>query len=372
MTDPLAFVRDGRTILIAFGVILVAYFSKWLAARVTALIFRYSRAEFWTAFGLSHAQAAVTIPTLVIGLQAGLFDSSLFNASILMILMTSITSPLLVQRFAPGIHQENEEDKESLLFERILVPIANPQTQENLLALASLLARANGGRVLALNVAQEVSGKVMGLEHQRELLERVPQILGDPDTPIDLLPRISKSYANGILHAALEQKASIMLMGWRGKRTLQQSILGTVLDEVIWGSDLPVMVGKLSQTMNSIQRVLLILPYEALAPNVVRRMLEANLALARAMNVPMKILSHSSYQRQVSHWVQGRDDDQVFVIEEYKGSLKLGDVEAHEKSDFLVIPGFGSRKRFLASVGNLPEQLASIYEGNLVILHFDH
>jgi len=53
------------------------------------------------------------------------------------------------------------------------------------------------------------------------------------------------------------------------------------------------------------------------------------------------------------------------------GSLRLKDLEKHVESDLLVIPGFGSRKRFVANLGNLPERLADSFAGNLLILHFD-
>jgi Kef-type K+ transport system membrane component KefB/nucleotide-binding universal stress UspA family protein len=370
MTDPLAFLRDWQTILVAFGVLAVAYLSKFIAARITAFIFRYSKTEFWTAYGLSHAQAAVTIPTLVIGLQIGLFNTTIFNAAIMMILLTSITSPMLVQRFAPGLRKNHEEEDDIPLFDRILVPVANPETQENLLVLASVLARPSDGTIIVLNVTQAADGHANGLGHQRELLERVPNILGDPETKIELVPRISTSYASGILHAAIEQKASLILLGWRGKRTLRQSILGTVLDEVIWGSDLPVMIGKFSRPLNSTRRVVLILPADVLAPNVVRRMLEINFSLAKALNVPLHILSHSSYIKQTSDILVGASLDQPCAVQEFKGGLNLKVIDPSNETDFLVVPGFGSRKRFLASVGDLPEQLATNYEGNLAILHF--
>jgi hypothetical protein len=38
---------------------------------------------------------------------------------------------------------------------------------------------------------------------------------------------------------------------------------------------------------------------------------------------------------------------------------------------FIVLPGFGSRKRMADTLGNLPEQLATSFDGNLAILHFD-
>src|SRR5512134_2821066 len=141
ITDPLSFLDDRQTIIVALGVTVVAYVSKFIASWITARIFKYTKDEFWTAYGLSHAQAAVTIPTLVIGLSSGLFDTTLFNAAILMILLTSITSPLLVQHFAPGIQASVEEEKPSPLFSRILVPVVNPKAQEQLITLAVLLAK---------------------------------------------------------------------------------------------------------------------------------------------------------------------------------------------------------------------------------------
>ena len=110
ITDPFTFVKSPQTLIMAAGITVVAYVSKLMAAWIAGKIFHYTRDEFWTVYGLSHAQAAVTIPTLVIGLQTGLFDTNLFNAAILMILLTSITSPLLVQRFAPRLQQAEEED----------------------------------------------------------------------------------------------------------------------------------------------------------------------------------------------------------------------------------------------------------------------
>jgi nucleotide-binding universal stress UspA family protein len=371
ITDPATVLSGWKTLLVALGVTIVAYVSKLAASWLTGKIFKYTRDEFWTVYGLSHAQAAVTIPTLVIGLQIGLFDKTLFNAAILMILFTSITSPMLVQRFAPRLQQAQPEEKASPLFSRILVPITNPQTQEHLVTLASLLARTAHGKVMALNVVRDAEGQVPGLNQQRELLGRVPEIVGDPEAEIELIPRLAGTFAQGILHTSIERDASLIVMGWRGRRTLSQSILGTVLDEVIWGSDTPVLIGKLSQPLNATRRVLLVLPPNVLAPSVLRRMLDANFTLARALNVPLLILSDPGYMNQVQELLGEADLEQPVTLEALRGPIKPREVAEASPNDLLVVPGFGSRQRFMASIGNLPEQLASAFDGNLVILHFD-
>ncbi|PKN90325.1 MAG: hypothetical protein CVU42_10045 [Chloroflexi bacterium HGW-Chloroflexi-4] len=372
ITDPLSLVRNPEAILVAVGILFVAYVSKFVAAWITGRIFKYSKAELFTAFGLSHAQAAVTIPTLVIGRQIGLFDNNLFNAAIVMILFTSITSPMLVQKFAPKLIIKNDEDEEiKPLFHRILVPISNPASEQNLITMANLLAAERKGFVLAVNVAKESTSLAYEVQKQRELLDKIPTLVDDPESQIELIPRLANTYAEGILMTSKEQDASLIFMGWRGKRNLQQNILGSVLDEVIWGSDLPVMVGKLPQNVLGMQRVLLLMPEKVVANEVLRRIIEANLVIAKSLNVPLEILAASGFIHRIKEILDDEDSDIEVNIEKMEGSLRISDLHKHTDSDLLVIPGYGSRQRFLAHVGNLPERLAAGFDGNIILLHFD-
>ena len=371
ITDPLTLVRNPGAIFLALGILLVAYLSKFVASLITARLFKYRKEEFWTVFGLSHAQAAVTIPTLVIGMQIGLFSTDLFNAAMMMILLTSITSPLLVQKFAPGLHQDVTELEELPLFQRVLVPISNPGTQEHLLALAGLLAKSSGGEVVALNVVLDSSDQKAHLAQQKEILDRVPEMLKDPETHYDLIPRLADSYARGILQVSRERESTLILMGWRGRRTFKTSVLGTVLDEVIWGSDTPVMVGKLTRSLNGTRRVLLVLPVGVVTPGALRRVVQANMTIAKELNVPLEMLADKSYLDLIKHIIGKNHNGNQVTVQEMVGSLRLKDLEKHVESDLLVIPGFGSRKRFIANLGNLPERLADSFAGNLLILHFD-
>ena len=371
ITDPFSFLEDRRTIIVALGVTVVAYLSKLIASWIAARIFKYSKNEFWTVYGLSHAQAAVTIPTLIIGLDTGLFDSTLFNAAILMILLTSITSPLIVQRFASGILTGAAGEKPLPLFSQILVPIIDPRAQEQLLTLAVLLAKVNEGKVLALSVAQAQREQEKHFALHRDLLGRVHEVMQDPHADIELIPRLAATHAQGILFTEQERDASIILIGWRGKRTLRESLFGSVLDEVIWGSDTPVIVGKLTVPLNGTQRVVFILPPKVVPPIALRRMLEANFSLSKALNVPLVLRADSTYLKSVNDLLRVIDTDYPVEVESLKDQFKPETLEHESISSFIVVPGFGSRKRVADTLGNLPEQLAAAFDGNLAILHFD-
>ena len=372
ITDPLTFLKSPQTIIVAIGVTIVAYVSKFIAAWITARIYKYTRSEFWTVYGLSHAQAAVTIPTLVIGLETGLFDSTLFNAAILMILLTSISSPLLVQRFAPDLKTAEADDEVLPLFGRILVPVADLKQSAGLVSLASLLAHSSKGRVLAVSVASDTGlDRDSNFSLHKELLGRVPELLNDPDTEIELIPRLASSHAQGILQTAHEQNASLILMGWRGKRTLRESVLGSVLDEVIWGSDTPVMIGKLSLPLNGMKRIVFIIPPKTVPPIILRRMLETNLTLAKALNVPLEIIADKAYLQIAETLLVATGSDHPVKIEALNDQLKPENLVHESTSSFIILPGFGSRKRVADTLGHIPEQLAKTFDGNLAVLHFD-
>ncbi len=372
ITNPLTFLESPQTIVVAAGVTVVAYVSKFIAAWLTARIYKYSKSEFWTVYGLSHAQAAVTIPTLVIGLETGLFDPTLFNAAILMILLTSITSPLIVQWFAPDIQTVSADVEQTSLFGRILVPVSESGHSEGLVSLASLLARGSKGKVLAVSIAQDKGpNEHNSLMMHKELLGKVSQSMHDPDAEIEFIPRLAATHAQGILHMAQEEKASLIVMGWRGRRTFRESVLGSVLDEVIWGTDSPVVAGKLSLPLNSMRQVIFIVPPKAVPPIALRRMVEATLAIAKVLNVPLLVRADKSYVQNFEALFAAINPDQVYKLETLKDQLKPEKLEHEVVSDFIILPGFGSRKRVQDTLGNIPEQIARYFEGNLAILHFD-
>jgi len=370
ITNPGAFITDGTTILIGLGVTAIAYISKFIAAWVAGQIFKYSRAEMMTVWGLSQAQAAVTIPTLVLGLQVGLFEENLFNAAIMMILLTSISSPLIVQHFGKGLRSAETEKDNSKLFDRVLVSVANPETQENLIALASLLAHNKGGTLLALNVAQELRGHVIGLDHQRQILERVPRLIANPNAQVELVRRVNSSFASGILRAAIEKDATSIILGWRGQPTVRQSIFGTVLDEVVWNATVPVLVGRITTSINAIDQVILAIPQEILSNNLTAHTLDLTLMITQEINVPLLVLVRKPHLDVMTETLRQRGLDLPYKVELLEGETVRA-INTKITSDALVIvTEMGAPKRFKRSLGSIPERLSQNSHASLLFVHY--
>lgn len=370
ITDPLAVISSGQTLLTGLAMTAAVYTTKLAGAWLAAHTLRYSRAEMFTMWGLSQAQAAATLATILIGVEIGLFPESVFNGAIMMILCTTITSPLLVQRFGSRLHVESPVQEEKQIFDRILVPIANPQTQEHLISLASLLARASQGALLPLHVAREVNRRVVGLEHQQWLLERVPQIVNDPEVSIQPVRRVDASISEGILHAAIEHAASLIVIGWRGKPTLRESALGTVLDKVVWRATIPVLVGRITMPINAMRRVVWVAPPNSLMAGLADKTLETVATLAQVINVPLLILSAGRYAADLRDTLEGAESQSSHEVV-LLGKDVIRDVTRQvDAQDLVIMTTTGTRRRFRSGLGDLPERVATAVAGSMVVIHY--
>jgi hypothetical protein len=131
------------------------------------------------------------------------------------------------------------------------------------------------------------------------------------------------------------------------------------------------MVGKLPMPLNGTQRVVFVLPPKAIPHIVLSRMLEANLSIAQALNVPLVLRADESYMQSIESLLARTHTEHPIKVEKLDHLRKPAVLEDESISSFVVVPGFGSRKRVADTLGNLPELLAASFEGNLAILHFD-
>lgn len=368
VTDPLAIVTNAQTLLTGLALTVTIYTTKFAAAWVTTRLFHYSRDELLTVWGLSQAQAAATLAAVLVGVEIKLFPMTIFNGAILMILCTCITSPLLVQRFGSRLTPSRVSAEKKLLFDRILVPIANPQTQEHLITLANILARTTKGVLLPLHVAQAINRQGVELDHQQQLLDSVPKILADHETHIQPVRRVDTSIAKGILHAAIEHEASLIIMGWRGKPTFRQSLFGTVLDEVVWNATVPVLVGRLVTPVNAIQRLLLVTPPNSLDGGLIGTTLEIVKAISQAINVPLSILTADRYEAKMLGILN--KSDHKYQIARLGKDVVRSVAQKAGPQDLIIVTTMGSQQRFRSSLGLIPEQLVAATASSVVIVHY--
>lgn len=119
----------------------------------------------------------------------------------------------------------------------VLVPVANPGSVAPLASLARDIARAKGGDVTLLHVITVARATLpSAVKHLAEpakpFLEEAARQF-PPDVPVSTVIKIAHDAAAAILETAEEEGTDLILLGWRGRPTLREHILGSTLDPVV-------------------------------------------------------------------------------------------------------------------------------------------
>jgi nucleotide-binding universal stress UspA family protein len=204
-----------------------------------------SRAESGLLFSVSVAQAAATLAATVIGLELGLYGEEVVNAVMGVIAISLFITSLATPKFAERI--EKPELEERRLGEVVLVPTHGPSSGlSGRLHFAGQIAEASGGLVVPVVVA---------IPHQDEDLSDAKARLREIDETLHALGlegdsriRVDRSIPDGIGQAALEDDASLVLLGWQGPRPVTTYFKESVADEVSRLVQCPVAVAAMSET----------------------------------------------------------------------------------------------------------------------------
>jgi uncharacterized hydrophobic protein (TIGR00271 family) len=142
----------------------------------------------------------------------------------------------------------------------VLVPVANPATAGPLLRLASQLASAQDGEVIALRV--EVVPDPLPLDTGRRrgraglaILEQATRLANEERWPIRPMTRVARSVAEGIADTASEEQADLIITGWRGPVRSRETSLGDVLNGVLRNAPCDTLIVR-GDTIASPERIL--------------------------------------------------------------------------------------------------------------------
>jgi len=104
---------------------------------------------------------------------------------------------------------------------RILIPVANPTTAEELIRLGARLLDPRTGELSAVGIVEVPEGMALSegatrARAARRLLQRVLDYAPD-GVPIHPLVRIGRGAPEGIIEAIAEQEADLVIFGWAGR-----------------------------------------------------------------------------------------------------------------------------------------------------------
>ncbi len=284
LIDVPAFLQTLTSVWLMLAILVGLSFSKYSAAQICQWLYRYTPAQKLMMWSLSLPQVAATLAAAVVGYQVGLLDASVLNSVVVLMLVTATLGPILTSRAAAQMAMQEEQaplapppsqqvahpddtqrpagqDQEPYV---VVVPVANPETEQNLLEMASLLAKHEQGRIVPLSIAtghlhMDAPSLQASLDHGEYLLKRAVEFCQRFEVQATPLSRIDSQIAQGISHASREQKANLIVMGWSDTTGLRARLFGNVINNVLWAAHCPVAVARLQCPPHKMQRILVAL-----------------------------------------------------------------------------------------------------------------
>ncbi len=266
LVDLRILVSGAGAWIVAGVMVATLMITKWMAAYSTRPLFGYSSDQAWLIYGLTVPQAAATLATVMVGYRVGLFGDDVLNGSILMILITCMIGPLITEKYGRRVALQ----KDATPFQpgtgpqRILVPLANPATAPDLIDLALMLRSSTSHEpIFPLAVARDMIHPEAGVAESEKLLSHAVSHGVAGGVPIVPLVRVDRNVSEGILRAIREQRISTVVIGWDGAGSSRDYVFGSILDQLLAASRELVLVSRISQPLNTVSRLVLIVPPDA-------------------------------------------------------------------------------------------------------------
>lgn len=266
LVDPRALVGEWETIRIVIAMSITVVGAKLLGAFLAGKSLGYASHECWVLFGMTVSQAAATLAAVVVGYEIGLFNEAVVNGAIIMILVTTLVGPYCTEHWGRRIAEAMEHalDDPSDRGQRILLPLANPETVHPLVDLA-LLIREPALRTPIYPMVIVTEGREVDsqLASAGKLLEQATLRASSSDCQAHPISRVDVNIADGIRRTISEQQITTVVIGWSGPTTLARRIFGSVLDQLLAQSQQMVFVARFAGSLTSVRRIVLAIPESA-------------------------------------------------------------------------------------------------------------
>ena len=279
LIDYRAFFTSFETIKVGIVMIVVATVAKYAAAWLTQKTFHLSPDQRRIIFGLSNAQAAATLAAVMVGYNVilgqtpegqpiRLLNESVLNGTILMILVTCTMASFAAQKGAHNLAAANTPDpeaKNNTPTERILIPLSNEDTAEELVNLSlAVKSGQNREHLYALHVLDnQATTDDKRLKQARQLLENAVLNAAATDTRIQELQRYDLNVTNDILSIILEHRITDLVLGLHKEKGIPTSFLGRITEGILDHSDVNTFIYKPTQPLATMKRHLIVVPQQA-------------------------------------------------------------------------------------------------------------
>ncbi|HDJ33555.1 MAG TPA: cation:proton antiporter [Bacteroidetes bacterium] len=278
LIDYRAFISDPETLVVALILTFIATVGKYIPAWITQKAFRFTHDQRRLIFGLSNARAAATLAAVLVGYNVilghtadggpiRLLGESILNGTIIMILITCTIASFETQKGAQNIVRDKSAGmEEAEPDERILIPVSNPDTVNELIHLsAMILSEKNHTGLYALNIIPNMEHPVeTNMDEQaRELLKKAAVTASSADIYLREILRYDLNIVNGITGVIREHNITDLVLGLHVSKGISESFLGNLTEGILEKSNVTTLVYQPVQPISTIKRHFVIMSRKA-------------------------------------------------------------------------------------------------------------
>jgi nucleotide-binding universal stress UspA family protein len=266
---------------------------------------------------------------------------------------------------------------------RIVIPVANPTTAEELIRLGADLLEPRGGELTALGIVEVPEGMPLSegatrARHARRLLQRVLDFV-PPGTPIHPIVRIGRRAAEGIVEAAAELDADLIVFGWGGKSPAGKEAMAapfsSTIDDVARQATCDVAVVK-QRGVREVRRVVVPVrggPHAELALRfaaAIARRHDATLVALHVVPPGITLAVRAQAERALHGFVRQHVGNDTEMVVRESSNVRSAILREAERSDIVVMgaaaPSSGDGSSH--SLGSMPEAIATRAKTTVVVV----
>lgn len=246
--------------------VVVAMFSKYIAAYITQKLFHFTVDERHLIFGLTNSRAASAIAIIIVGYNIDIVHETTMNATIILVLITCLVSSFITERSGKAIAVAKERDRvmPSRPDERILIPISNPATIDKLVSFALIIKDDYLDQpIFPINIVKDEAGAEDKVQFYSNMLEAAKEHAAATDQFAKIITRVDTNVADGISRAIKELMANKVVLGWHDKTPTKDFFFGSLLSNLLTKTGKTIYVTRINSPVNLINKIHVLMPPNA-------------------------------------------------------------------------------------------------------------
>ncbi|WP_257667578.1 cation:proton antiporter [Parapedobacter tibetensis] len=378
IVDMRILIESRDALIIAGTLIGISMFSKWSAAFITQLFFRYSNTQRQVIYGLSGAHAAATLAIIMVGHEYGIIGENALNGTILLILVSCIVASLVTESASKKIVVAGEQDiistkRDIAKEEQLVLPIANLNNMESLLDFAILIkSKQSPHPVTVLTVVPNNEQAEQNLQRARKNLDSTAKYASGSETEVSMMATIDHNIANGISRAAREVGADGILLGWPSRPGIIEKMVGEKTESILNQTDTNLFMCHVEKPLVLQKRLVLFCPPLSESELGFDYCIEKVLRLSGELSMPILYVCDMRTKKALTEYMKRNKTNTKVLFANYDEWDDLTGLREFVKDNDLIV--FVSARQggvsYRHSFDRIPKKLGKVYNQYNRILVF--